>query len=245
MTQQNPTQSVTVLAIGAHPDDVELGVGGILLTVAAQGHSTAVLDLTRGEAGSRGSVEERAVEAATAADALGLQARENAHLPDGGLADTIEQREAVARLIRRLRPSIILSHAPHDRHPDHHAAHDLVRNANFTAGVSTFKTEDEPHRASRLYFYHPYSEVDTPPDLVVDISAQFERKIEVLHAYRSQFHNPEYDGPATWVSSARFWESIRTRAAHWGSMIGVDYGEPLYINGPLAAKTLPGLEINP
>ncbi len=245
MTDTKSTQPVDVLAIGAHPDDVELGVGGILLTLAAQGHSIAVLDLTRGEAGSRGSAEERAVEAATAAEALGLKARENAHLPDGGLADTIEQREAVARIIRRFRPSIILSHAPHDRHPDHHAAHDLVRNANFMAGVSTFKTEDEPHRASRLYFYHPYSEVDTPPDLVVDISSQFDRKVEVLRAYRSQFHNPEYEGPATLVSSAGFWDAIRTRAAHWGNRIGVTYGEPLFTEGPIATKTLPGLEINP
>lgn len=242
MTSENPTQTLDVLAIGAHPDDVEIGVGGILLTVAAQGHSTAVLDLTRGEAGSRGSAEERAVEAQAAAQALGLQARENAQLPDGGLADTNEQREAVARAIRRLRPSIILSHAPHDRHPDHHAAHALVRNANFLAGVSTFKSEDEPHRAPRLFFYHPYSEVDTPPDLVVDISGQFDRKLEVLRAYRSQFHNPEYEGPATLVSSAEFWDAIRTRAAYWGDRIGVAYAEPLFADGPLAAATLPGLE---
>lgn len=245
MTDTKSTQPVDVLAIGAHPDDVELGVGGTLLTLAAQGHSTAVLDLTRGEAGSRGSAEERAGEAETAAEALGLQARENAFLPDGGLADAIEQREAVARIIRRFRPSIILSHAPHDRHPDHHAAHDLVRNANFTAGVSTFKTEDEPYRTPRLYFYHPYSQVDTPPNLVVDISAQFDQKVEVLRAYQSQFHNPGYQGPATWVSSAGFWDAIQTRAAHWGGRIGVAYGEPLFTDGPLATNTLPGLEINP
>lgn len=242
MTQQNPLQAVDVLAIGSHPDDVELGVGGALLALAAQGRSTAVLDLTRGEAGSRGSAEERAVEATAAAELLGLQARENAHLPDGGVGDTLEQREAVARFIRRFRPSIILSHAPHDRHPDHHAAHGLVRNANFMAGVSTFITEDEPYRAPRLFFYHPYSEVDTPPDVVVDISAQFDRKLAVLSAYRSQFHNPEYEGPATLISSSQFWEAIGTRAAYWGNRIGVAYGEPLFADGPIAAKTLPGLE---
>lgn len=233
--------SVDVLAIGAHPDDVDIGIGGTLLRLIDQGHSMAILDLTRGEAGSRGTVEERLQEARDAATALGVTTRENAMLPDGGLTNSPEQRDPIIRCIRALRPKIILSHLENDRHPDHRAAHELVRDANFYAGVASIKTNTEPYRAPQRFGYRPYFEDDTPPQYIVDISDYFEEKIRVLKSFRSQLYNPEYKGPDTLVASQEFWESIRTRAAYWGHRAQVAYGEPLFSDVPLVLNDLPGL----
>lgn len=230
-----------VLAIGAHPDDVELGVGGTLLKLMGQGHSVGILDLTRGESGSRGTVEERLAEAEDAARQLGVDLRENAGLPDGGLANTPEQRLKVIPFIRRLRPKIILSHMDGDRHPDHNAVYGLVRDANFFAGVASIETDEEPFRAPRLYCYRPYSDTGREPDLIVDITGFMEKKLAILGAYRSQLHNPDYAGPKTLASSAEFWETIQVRAAYWGRRIGTAHGEALYADGPVGITELPGL----
>lgn len=234
--------TVNVLAIGAHPDDAELGVGGILLKLADQGFSVGILDLTRGELSSRGTVDERIEEASEAARLLNIAIRRNAEFPDGGLENTTQQQQGLIPMIRSLKPRVILSHAANDRHPDHRAAYGLVRDANYYAGVATIVTEDEPYRAPHLYYYHPYYEDTVAPQLVVDISDFFEQKLEALKAHRSQFQNPGYEGPETFVESAEFWESIRTRAAYWGSRIHAAYGEPLYTDGPVAVSILPGLE---
>lgn len=230
-----------VLAIGAHSDDVELGVGATLLKLVDRGFSVAVLDLTRGEAASRGTVSERAQEAGAAAELLQVAVRENAGLPDGAVANTPEQRLAVIPFIRALRPRVILAHWDEDRHPDHNAAHGLVLDANFEAGVASVEAEGKPYRAPVVYGYHPYTEDRRPPQLVVDISEYFERKMEVLRCYRSQLHNPDYEGEETLASSGAFWEGIRTRAAYWGGRIGVLYGEALFAEGPLGVDILPGL----
>lgn len=234
--------SVDVLAIGAHPDDVDLGVGGTLLLLADQGYSVSILDLTQGEAGSRGTAPERMKEADEAAEILHVEDRYNAELPDGGLSNTVEQQRKIIPFIRALRPAIILCHRNSDRHPDHRAAYDLVRDANFFAGVSSIVTDEGPYRAPYCYSYNPYFDDDTPPTMVMDISDYFEEKLSALEAYRSQLFNPGYEGPDTMVSSEEFWEAIRTRAAYWGNRIDVDYGEPLYADGPLPLTLLPGLE---
>lgn len=236
------SETVDLLAIGAHPDDVELGAGGTLLRAVREGLRVGVLDLTRGELSSRGTPGERRAEAKRAAGLLGLVTRENAELPDGGLANTQEQRRAIIPFIRALKPKVLLTHAAGDRHPDHAMAHGLVRDANFFAGVTSIETDAQPHRAARLYFFRPYRDNAQEPRFVMDISEFFERKLEVLRAHASQFHNEEYSGDETHVSSARFWEAIRTRAAYWGDKIGAEYGEPFHSEGPLGLDRLPGLE---
>lgn len=236
--------SVDVLAIGAHPDDADLGVGGALLLLAAQGFSTAILDLTRGEAASRGTVTERMRDADKAARVLQVRERYNAELPDGALANSHEQRLKVIPFIRELRPLILLNHHVEDRHPDHRAAHDLVRDANFFAGVTSIDTEDgeEPYRVPHIYEYNPYSDGADRPAFVMNISDFFERKLKALKSYRSQLYSPGYAGPQTYVSSPEFWDMITTRAAYWGHRAGVAYGEPMYADAPFAMDFLPGLE---
>ncbi|MBI1321513.1 MAG: bacillithiol biosynthesis deacetylase BshB1 [Candidatus Hydrogenedens sp.] len=231
-----------ILAFGAHPDDAELGVGGQLHKAAKRGFRVVIADLTRGEMGTRGTPEERAVEAAQAAELLGVSARINAGLPDAGLADSPEQREAVIRIIREHRPRTILAPMKPDRHPDHEAAHDLIRSANFYSGLAKVDTGQPPYRAPALYFYYAYFTGDAPPAFVVDVSGHFDQKLSALRAYRSQLFNPERDEPQTFVSTEEFWEDIATRALFWGARIGVRYGEPLYHFGPVGLELPLGLE---
>lgn len=233
---------VDVLAIGAHPDDVEIGAGGTILRLVDQGWRVGILDLSRGELSSRGRPEEREVEAAAAAKALGVAVRRNADLPDGGLANTPEHRAPIIEAIRELEPRVLLSHMTPDRHPDHEVAHTLVRDANFFSGLTSIATEAEPRRAESMLFYRPYYEDATPPQFVMDISQYFEAKLEVLRLYRSQFHNPDYEGAETMISGEAFWEGIGTRAAYWGHRINVAYGEALYGETPVALESLPGLK---
>lgn len=240
-TNEDLAAKVEVLAIGAHPDDVEVGIGGLMFKLAGQGLQTGILDLTRGEMGTRGTPEERAVEAAEAAKVLGVGHRANAGLPDGGVADCEDQRLTVIRWLRLFRPRILLAPFDADRHPDHEAAHHLVRNANYLAGLERIETDRPPHRASTVYYYRVYGD-STPPQLIVNISEEFEVKMNALKAYRSQFHNPEYAGTPTYVSSEGFWQSIQTRAAHWGQHIGAAYGETLYALEPIAVDVPPGVE---
>lgn len=234
-----------VLAIGAHPDDADLGVGGMLCKLAAAGYRTGILDLTRGEMASRGTPELRAQEAAEAGKRLGLMLREQAGLPDGGLADSLEQRHAVAHWLRLLRPTVVLAPMTPDRHPDHEAAYHLVRAAFFFAGVSGLDTGAPPVRPTTLLHYCAYHQPGAPPALVVDISDHFEAKMHALAAFTSQFHQPDARGPETFVSSAAFWEDIETRARYWGGRVGAIHGEPLYLEGPLRMDLPPGLTRTP
>lgn len=234
-------EQVDILAIGAHPDDVEVGVGGMLHKFAKAGLRIGILDLTRGEMGTRGTVKERAVEADEAAAILGASQRANAALPDGGLADTQEQRHAMIPFIRAFTPRVIIAPFDADRHPDHEAAHHLARNANYLAGLTRIETDQSPHRARQIYFYRVYGD-STPPQMVIDISEEFETKMNALRSHRSQFHNPDYAGSPTYVSSEAFWNSIQTRAAYWGQRIGTTHAETLYALDPINLETLPGIE---
>lgn len=230
--------NLDLLVIGPHPDDAELGAGGLLARAAARGQRAGILDLTRGELGSRGTLETRTAEAQEAAQILGVSVRENVALPDGALADTPAQRATLVSAIRRLRPRIVLAPMSPDRHPDHEAAHALACAANFLAGLSKVDDGQPPHRAETVLFYHPYAQQEQLPTLIQDISETFAQKIEALRAYRSQFFNPEYSGQATFVSSEAFWEGILHRAAYWGARIGVKYAEPFYARAPLALDVL-------
>ena len=231
-----------ILAIGAHPDDIELGVGGQLHKAAERGMRVVMADLTAGEMASRGTPETRSEEAQRAAEILGVAQRVNVGLPDARVADIPEQRSPLIRLIREHRPSTILAPMRPDRHPDHEAAHQLVRAANFFSGVHKFDTGQEPYRAAAVYFYYAYSTGETAPPFVIDISGQFDAKLEALRAHRSQFFDPENGGPETFVSSEEFWEDIETRARFWGGQIGVRYGEPLWHFGPVGLNLPLGLE---
>lgn len=234
-------QTVDVLALGAHPDDADLGVGGTLLVLAKQGYTTGIVDLTEGELGSRGTPGERVDEGTEAARRLGLAHRSSARLPDGGIQNIDGQRRAVIPIIRTLRPKILLVHEPPDRHPDHSAAAHLSRDANFFAGVTTISTGHEPYRAPTVIGFRPYFDDAHEPELILDISEVFEQKLEALRAYKSQFYNPDYQGPQTYISSEGFWQSIETRARFWGQRAGFRYGEPLFFSGPVPIGTLPGL----
>jgi len=236
--------AVDVLAIGAHPDDVEVGIGGLVRKLTLAGRRVGILDLTQGEMGSRGSIDERKREASEAARILGVAERENACLPDGALANTSEMQRALVPILRRFRPHVLLAPYDNDRHPDHTAAHALVRDANYFAGLMRIESDAPAHRAPVVYYYRVYGET-TAPQFVVDISNEFEAKLDALRAYRSQFFNPDYKGAPTYVSSEQFWESIRVKAAYWGKSIGVTYGEPLYVQTPLGVQIPPGMEGNP
>ncbi|HNZ48066.1 MAG TPA: bacillithiol biosynthesis deacetylase BshB1 [Candidatus Hydrogenedentes bacterium] len=234
-------ESVDVLAIGAHPDDVELGCGGLLAKLSSEGKRIAILDLTRGELSTRGTPNERHAESEHAAAILGLCARENAGLPDGGLSNTPEQRLAVIPFIRRFRPKVVLTLMTPDRHPDHEAAHYLGRDACFLSGLMRIDTGQEPFRPERIYYFHPYLDAAASPFGIVDISGFFPKKLASIGAHKTQFYNPDDRSAGTYISSLEFWESIEHRARFWGRRIGVCHGEALYSEGPVSLSTLPGL----
>jgi N-acetylglucosamine malate deacetylase 1 len=228
------------LIVSPHPDDAELGVGGLIAKLTAQGQRVVLLDLSRGERSTRGTVEQRQVEARAAAKVLGVTLRENAELPDGGLQDTAEQRLRVAHFIRKHRPTVLLAPRGPDRHPDHTAAYALCAAANFEAGLEKLPDKHPPHRASRMFYYYPYTDSAEVPPLVVDASEWFEMKLNALRQYRSQFHHPGYGGAETMIATKAFWDNITTRAAYWGARIGVEFGEPLFTPLPLNPEKILG-----
>jgi bacillithiol biosynthesis deacetylase BshB1 len=239
----NIEHAVDVLAVGAHPDDVELGCGGLLHKLAQAGKRVGILDLTRGEMGTRGTPEERAAEADRAAAILGVAERANAGLPDGGVANTPEQRLAVVTFIRQFRPKVLLTLMTPDRHPDHAATHALVSDANYLSGLARIDTGRLPHRTPQLLFFHPYTDCAGTPAFVADISANFEAKLASLRAHATQFHNPGAQEPETFISSKAFWEGIEVRARYWGARIGATYGEPFHADGPVPLDCLPLLGV--
>ncbi len=233
----HPYIPVDILAFGAHPDDIELGCGGTLLKARAQGHTTAVVDFTRGEMASRGTAEERDAEAAKSAQLLGLTARRNLNLGDGRLTDSLELRETVAVEIRRFKPKLILAPYPGDRHPDHDAAGRLVQAASFYARMKNRPLVDrdsgellESHSPGLLLIYLMH-ELERPT-LVVDVSDFHEQKMELVRTYRSQFLNP-MPGDYHFIGASDYLHMIRARGGYFGAMIQASYGEPYLARSPL------------
>ena len=228
---------VDVLAIAAHPDDAEVGCGGVLVQAADAGLRTAVADLTGGERATRGSPDARGAEREAATRILRLAARLEVGLPDGSVGTHASHREAVIRLVRDLRPAILLAPYPEDRHPDHASAGRLAREASFLAGVA--KVGDGPaHRPARLYHYmvhHPFT-----PSFVVDVTGVWERKMEAVAAYESQFAEGDPDD-RTLLATGEFLSMIEARARFHGAMIGVERGEAFHVSGPVAVGFLPGV----
>ncbi|MDQ6885972.1 MAG: bacillithiol biosynthesis deacetylase BshB1 [Gemmatimonadota bacterium] len=216
-----------ILAIAAHRDDIELTCGGTLLKSVSQGYSVAILDLTQGEAGSRGSADLRALEASRAAELLGVSARVNLGLPDAGIENTPETRAELARAVRRFTPRVVIAPAQGGRHPDHRVASELIRDACFVAGLAKIAPDTPRHRPVKILHCVSYREDFGKPTFIVDISAEFERKVAAIRCYASQFDGVTQAGEV-YPNGEPLLEIIRHQAAHYGSLIRVRYGEPFY-----------------
>jgi bacillithiol biosynthesis deacetylase BshB1 len=216
---------VDLLAIAAHPDDVELTCGGTLVKTARAGQRTGILDLTAGETGTRGSREIRAAEAAAAAKAMGVSERANAGLPDAHIHNTDETRRIVVKWLRHFRPKTVILPFPVGRHPDHRAASDLGRDACFLAGLKNYDAEGEAHRPEKVLYALAYREDPVKPTFVVDISAEFDTKMAAIKCYASQFEGAQAAGEI-FPTGQNLYELVRVHSAHYGSLIRTAYGEP-------------------
>ena len=214
-----------LLAIAAHPDDVELTCGGTLLKMAQRGYKTGILDLTAGEMGSRGTVETRAKEAAKAAKLLGVQWRETLGVPDSDVQPARQHKMRVAAVIRRLQPRTVILPYWEARHPDHYNASTLAYEGCFLAGLKQLPLEGEPHRPFKILYSTAYA--SARPTFVVDITAQYERRRRAILAFESQFR-PSKGAKKSKVFLAidRLEDEMNQLARHYGQMIGVRYGEP-------------------
>jgi bacillithiol biosynthesis deacetylase BshB1 len=224
---------VDALAIGAHPDDIELVVGGTLLKLAALGYKTAVLDMAQGEGGTRGTAEIRAQEAAAAAQALKLTARENLCLPDSHIWCDEASRTAMVRAIRKFRPKVIFTHFWEDPHPDHAHTCQIVREAAFLAGLMKYDSESGQERyrpAAVAHFMFPRT---VTPTFVVDISTVAEAKKEAILCHRSQLFDPNSKEPTTRISDPNFMARIESRQRYFGSLINVEHAEAFVVKEAL------------
>lgn len=220
-----------ILAIGAHPDDVELGCSGALIKEIKLGKKVGVLDLTQGELGSRGTIETRYEEAAKAAMTMGVLVRENLKMRDGFFRNDEEHQLKLIEVIRKYQPEIVLTNSLDDRHPDHGRAARLTSDSCFLSGLRKFESDDgqgnaqEPWRPK--YVFHYIQDRYHEPDFIIDITDVFEQRMEAIKAYTTQFYNPdnEDDGPQTYISTPEFIESVVARARVIGKKIGVKYGE--------------------
>jgi bacillithiol biosynthesis deacetylase BshB1 len=217
-----------ILAFGAHPDDVELGCGGTLLGAITEGKKVGVIDLTKGELGTRGTTSQRLKEAQLASEVMGLTIRENLGMADGFFLNDKEHQFAIVETIRRFQPSIIFCNAPEDRHPDHGRAASLVEEAAFLSGLSKIKTthngiEQEAWRPTQVFHY--IQSRSLTPNFVVDISAHMDKKMESILAHSSQFYDPNSNEPETFISGTAFLEFVKGRAKELGQQIGVQYAE--------------------
>jgi N-acetylglucosamine malate deacetylase 1 len=218
-----PDSHCDVLAIAAHRDDVEQTCGGTLLRMAARGLRTAILDLTQGEAGTRGTADERAHEAEEAARILGVGRRQALSLPDGAIASTLENRLEIVRILRLLRPRAVILPYWQARHPDHAIVATLGYEACFLSGLKRFETGQEPHRPFKIVYASLYA--DVRPSFIVDITPFIEQRHQALMAYRSQYEN-QSAGSGLFVPEEEIRERTFAEARHYGLLAGVRYGEP-------------------
>ena len=221
-----------ILAIGAHPDDIELGCSGTIITETRNGKKVGIVDLTEGELGTRGSVEARYKEAAEAAKIMGVLVRENLQLPDGFFENNPASQMKLIRVIRKYQPEIILANAPEDRHPDHGRASRLILDASFLAGLRKVNTEESGKQQEAWrpkYVFHYIQDRYLEPNFVVDITDVFEERMRAIAAYATQFYTENYvvddDMPQSYISTPVFLESIIARARMMGKRIGVKFGE--------------------
>lgn len=230
-----------ILAISAHPDDIELSCSGTLIAHKSQGYTTGILDLTEGEMSTRGTPETRRKESAEASEIMGLSLRENLGLSDAKFDLSFENQLRVIKVLRKFRPEIILANALYDRHPDHVRAAELIEEAVFKSGLVKIETEDEkgiqlPWRPKKVYHY--IQSVSLEPDFICDISAHMEEKIASIRVFKSQFFDPKSKEPNTYISNPDFLKLIEARSREWGHRIGVSFGEGFVQRQSLGVKNL-------
>ena len=235
---------VDVLAIGAHPDDVELGCGGTIAKLISEGKKVAIIDLTQGELGTRGTNETRAIEAKNAAEILGISARENLKMKDGFLINSEEYQLRIIKAIRTYQPEIVFCNAVDDRHPDHAKAAKLASDACFLSGLIKIETEEsgkkqEKWRPKQVFHYIQWKNIE--PDFVIDITGFLDKKIEACLAYKTQFYDPTSTEPMTPIATKDFLESLTYRAQDLGRLSGVEYAEGFTTEKLLAFKNFEGI----
>ena len=237
-------QQLDILAFGAHPDDVELGCAGTILAAVAEGKKVGIIDLTKGELGTRGTVAIRLKEAQEASKILGVAIRENVGMADGFFKNDQEHQLAIIECIRKFQPTIVLCNAPEDRHPDHGRAASLVADACFLAGLSKIQTSHQgvaqaAWRPANVFHY--IQSRNLLPGFVVDISAHMDKKMESILAHSSQFFDPTSTEPNTFISGNSFLEFVKGRAKELGQQIGVDYAEGFISNKLIGVKSFDGI----
>lgn len=235
---------VDILAIGAHPDDVELGCGGTLAKLISEGKKVAIVDLTQGELGTRGTNVTRAQEAASASEILSISARENLKMKDGFILNSEEYQIQIVKMIRKYQPEIVLANAVDDRHPDHAKAAKLVSDACFLSGLVKIETEldgenQKQWRPKQVFHYIQWKHIT--PDFVIDISNFMEKKIEACLAYKTQFYDPNSNEPMTPIATKDFLESLTYRAQDLGRLSGVEFAEGFTTEKLLAFKNFDGI----
>jgi len=228
--------TVDVVAFAPHPDDIELLVGGTLLRLAALGYRTAIVDLTAGEMGTRGTRETRKAEAEEAAKHLGVATRRCLDLGDGRVTPDWPSKMKVVEAIRELRPRLVFTNYWESNHPDHANIGPLVEQATYLAGLARLDAPGEPHRPHRvLYYFVPHY---VRPSFIVDISDYYEKKLEAIHSYRSQFHNPSSTEPETTISHPDFLARIEGIHRYYGALIDAKFGEAFYVREALRVDDL-------
>lgn len=233
---------VDLLAIAAHRDDVELTCAGTLIRAVDQGYAAGILDLTAGETGTRGSAELRAEEAQAAARIMGIAERRNAGLPDAHLANTDANRRVVVEALRHFRPRVVIVPFPVGRHPDHRIASELARDACFLSGLRKYDAGGEVHRPHKVLYALAYREDPVKPTFVVDISDQFERKMQAIHCYASQFDGATNAGEI-FPTGQDLYSLIATQNAHYGSLIRTRYGEPYFTHETMVVDDVVKLDV--
>ena len=232
-----------LLAIAPHRDDAELTCGGTLIRAVDAGRRVGVLDLTRGEMGTRGSAALREEEAAAAARVMGLAVRDNLGLPDAGIRNDDETRALLVQRLRALRPRVVIAPAPRGRHPDHRRASELVRDACFLAGLAKYAPGDHAaFRPFKLVYTIAYREDAVAPTFVVDVSAQFARKLEAIRCYASQFEGLTQAGEV-YPNGEPLTDIVTHQAAHYGSRIRVQYGEPFLTDETMRVDDITALDV--
>lgn len=218
-----------ILAIGAHPDDVELGCSGTLIKEVKRGKKVGIVDLTQGELGTRGTVETRYAEAAAAAKAMGIHARENLKMRDGFFVNDEAHQLQLINVLRKYRPEVVIGNILDDRHPDHGKAGKLIYDSCFLSGLAKVITKDsdgkELEKWRPKYLLHYLQDRFYEPDVIIDISDVWEQRMEAVKAYSTQFHNEDSTEPQTYISSPEFMQALEARARSLGKRIGVKWGE--------------------
>lgn len=224
-------EKLDVLFFGAHPDDIELSCGGTVIKLVKMDKRAGIIDLTRGELSTLGTVELRQQEVLKANNVMNIHVRENLNLPDGNIEESYTNKLKIIEVIRHYQPEIIFIPHPHDRHPDHTHASNLVREAAFYSGLEKIKTKKDGNQQKefrpkrRIYYMQTYT---FEPTFIIDITDEFNQKMESIKSYSSQFFNPDSKEPPTFISDRKFIEYLEARARFYGFQVGTEYGEPFF-----------------